>query len=195
MRYGETPSQTVGPYFAYGLTAGQYGYDFTDIANGVIAGPAAKGEHIRITGQVFDGNNVPVNDAMIEIWQADANGHYAKDPVDVTSDGFRGLGRYGTGTDPQNRFVFDTVKPGVVADGGAPFVNVIVFMRGMLVHAFSRIYFSDDHALHGVDAVLQSVPADRRKTLIAERTETPTGIEYRFDIHMQGDRETVFFDV
>ncbi|WP_417813192.1 protocatechuate 3,4-dioxygenase subunit alpha [Thalassospira alkalitolerans] len=195
MSYGETPSQTVGPYFAYGLTAQQYGYDFTDVVDPVVAGPDADGEHIRITGQVFDGNNDPVNDAMIEIWQADANGTYAENPVDVASTGFRGLGRCGTGTDAKNRFYFDTVKPGVVADGAAPFVNVIVFMRGMLVHAFTRFYFADEAELNARDDILQSVPADRRDTLIAKRVETRTGVEYRIDIHMQGDAETVFFDV
>ncbi len=195
MSYGETPSQTVGPYFAYGLTAGQYGYDFTDIADTTIAGPDAEGEHIRITGRVFDGNGDVVNDAMIEIWQADAKGNYAENPVDVASSGFRGLGRCGTGTDAQNRFYFDTVKPGVVTDGTAPFVNVIVFMRGMLVHAFTRFYFDDEAALNAKDDILQSVPADRRDTLIAKRVETRTGVEYRIDIHMQGDAETVFFDV
>lgn len=195
MAYGETPSQTVGPYFAYGLTAGQYGYDFTDIVDPVVAGPDAEGEHIRITGTVFDGEGNPVNDAMIEIWQADASGNYNHAPIDLADTGFRGLGRCGTGTDAHNRFWFDTVKPGVVKDAQAPFVNVIVFMRGMLTHAFTRFYFDDEAERNARDDVLQSVPADRRDTLIAKRVETPTGIEYRIDIHMQGDAETVFFDV
>ena len=195
MAYGETPSQTVGPYFAYGLTAGQYGYDFSDIVNPTVAGPDADGEHIRIAGTVFDGEGNRVNDAMIEIWQADANGVYSENPVDVADSGFRGLGRCGTGTDADNRFWFETIKPGVVEDAKAPFVNVIVFMRGMLVHAFTRFYFDDEAALNAKDDVLQSVPADRRDTLIAKRVETSTGIEYRIDIHMQGNAETVFFDV
>ena len=199
MAYGETPSQTVGPYFAYGLTPGQYGYDFTDIVDPTIAGPDAKGEHIRITGTVYDGEGNPVNDAMIEIWQADANGVYNDNPIDVADTGFRGLGRCGTGMDADNRFWFDTVKPGVVEDAHAPFVNVIVFMRGMLSHAFTRFYFDDEADRNAKDAVLQSVPEDRRETLIAKRSQTsstsPAGIEYRIDIHMQGDRETVFFDV
>ncbi|OSQ38039.1 protocatechuate 3,4-dioxygenase subunit alpha [Thalassospira mesophila] len=195
MSYGETPSQTVGPYFAYGLTPVQYGYDFTDLANFVVAGPDAKGEHIRVMGQVFDGDGVLVSDAMIEIWQADEAGQYSSEPVSMDNAGFRGLGRCGTGTDADNRFVFHTVKPGVVADAAAPFINVTVFMRGMLTHAFTRLYFSDESDANGTCAVLQSVPADRRDTLIAARNDTPTGPEYRFDIYMQGDRETVFFDV
>ncbi|WP_430475644.1 protocatechuate 3,4-dioxygenase subunit alpha [Thalassospira lucentensis] len=195
MAYGETPSQTVGPYFAYGLTAGQYGYDFTDMVTTTVAGQDAKGEHIRITGAVFDGENNRVNDAMIEIWQADADGVYSEKPIDVADTGFRGLGRCGTGTDANNRFWFDTVKPGVIEDATAPFVNVIVFMRGMLVHAFTRFYFDDEAELNAKDAVLQSVPAERRNSLVAKRIQTPTGIEYQIDIHMQGDAETVFFDV
>lgn len=195
MTYGETPSQTVGPYFAYGLTPVQYGYDFTDIANHVVAGRDAKGEHIRITGQVLDGKGEPVSDAMIEIWQADHEGAYSTEPVSIEDTGFRGFGRCGTGTDGQNRFMFETVKPGCVADASAPFINVTVFMRGMLTHAFTRLYFDDAHTSNANCPVLQSVPADRRDTLIAKRTDTPTGPEYRFDIHMQGDTETVFFDV
>ena len=195
MTYGETPSQTVGPYFAYGLTPGQYGYDFSDIANHIVAGPDAKGDHIRITGQVLDGHGVPVSDAMIEIWQADHEGAYSTAPVSLDHPGFRGLGRSGTGTDGQNRFVFETIKPGCVADAKAPFINVTVFMRGMLTHAFTRLYFADEADANATCPVLQSVPADRRDTLIAQRLETSTVPEYRFDIHLQGERETVFFDV
>lgn len=195
MTYGETPSQTVGPYFAYGLTPGQYGYDFSDIANHIVAGPDAKGEHIRIIGQVLDGEGMPVSDAMIEIWQADHQGVYRTEPVSIENAGFRGLGRCGTGTDAQNRFIFETIKPGCVADATAPFINVTVFMRGMLVHAFTRLYFDDEAAANARCPVLQSVPTDRRDTLIAKRADTATGPEYCFDIHMQGNRETVFFDV
>jgi protocatechuate 3,4-dioxygenase alpha subunit len=195
MSYGETPSQTVGPYFAYGLTPVQYGYDFTDLANHVVAGPEATGEHIRIVGQVFDGNNALVGDAMIEIWQADHAGHYTSEPVRMDNAGFRGLGRCGTGTDGDNRFIFHTIKPGCVADAAAPFINVTVFMRGMLTHAFTRLYFADEANANAGCPVLQTVPQDRRDTLIAQRVDTPTGPEYRFDIHMQGEYETVFFDI
>ena len=100
----------------------------------------------------------------------------------------------GTGTDPQNRFVFDTVKPGG-RDGQAPHVNVIVMMRGLLTHAYTRIYFADEEAANAADPVLAGVPEDRRGTLLATREETAYGIVYRFDIRMQGDSETVFFAV
>jgi protocatechuate 3,4-dioxygenase alpha subunit len=192
----QTPSQTVGPYFAYCLTPGQYGYDFSDLATGLVAGSDVDGEHVRIEGRVIDGAGNPVNDAMIEIWQADAQGRYAH-PADPrgSNASFRGFGRCGTGTDRENRYIFETVKPGRVDTHQAPHLNVILTMRGMLAHAFTRIYFSDEAAANSADPVLLSVPADRRQTLIAERTITPTGIVYRFDFHMQGPRETAFFDV
>ena len=155
----------------------------------------AGGTRIRVEGRVFDGAGAIVPDAMIEIWQADAQGRYAH-PADGRSSNasFKGFGRTGTGTDPENRFIFDTVKPGPIGDGQAPHLNVIVFMRGMLLHAFTRIYFSDEAAANTADPVLSSVPGDRRATLIAARQDGPGGVVYVFDIHMQGDQETVFFD-
>lgn len=188
----QTPSQTVGPYFAYGLTPTQYGYKFASIAGPRMADEQIQGEHIRVTGQVIDGDGVPVPDAMIEVWQADADGCY---PDGSRQDGFTGFGRVGTGTDPQNRFWFDTIKPGATADGQAPHLNMIVFMRGLLSHLYTRIYFSDEAALNASDPVLGSIDEARRQTLIARREETPAGTVYRFDIHMQGASETVFFDV
>jgi protocatechuate 3,4-dioxygenase alpha subunit len=195
MKRRQTPSQTVGPFFAYGLTPQQYGYPMASIASGALAEGEVDGERIRIEGRVFDGAGQPVSDAMIEIWQADAQGRYAH-PADPrgSNTGFKGFGRVGTGTDPQSRFVFDTVKPGRVDLQQAPHVNVIVFMRGMLLHAYTRLYFSDETAANAQDPVLLSVPPERRATLIAHR-ETGQGTPvYRFDIHMQGDNETVFFD-
>lgn len=188
----QTPSQTVGPYFAYGLTARQYGYRHTSIAEGAMAGEDIEGERIRVEGRVFDGDGNPVPDAMIEIWQADSKGRYAH-PADGrgSNAGFTGFGRTGTGTDPKHRFIFDTIKPGAATEGEAPHLNVVVFMRGLLTHVFTRIYFGDEEAANAADQVLSSVPTDRRGTLIAART----GNTYRLDIHMQGDNETVFFDV
>lgn len=199
MKRQQTPSQTVGPYFAYGLTAQQYGYNFDSIAGGMLADEDTEGERIRIVGRVLDGKDGPVDDAMVEIWQADAQGRYAH-PADPRGSNlaFRGFGRVGTGTDPANRFVFQTVKPGrVPAPGGgeqAPHINVIVFARGMLNHVFTRLYFSDEAAANAADPVLALVPEARRATLIADREETSSGVVYRFDIHLQGSRETVFFD-
>ena len=167
----QTPSQTVGPYFAYGLTPAQYGYDLKNLFSAVLAQPQAMGEHIRISGQ-------PVSSV-----------------ADAEAKGFSGFGRCGTGTLPQHHYAFDTVKPAAAAPGQAPFINVCLTMRGLLVHSFTRIYFDDEAVANSQDAVLASVPAERRATLIARREASGTGPLYRFDIHMQGEQETVFFDL
>lgn len=198
MALKQTPSQTVGPYFAYGLAAPQYGYPFTGIASGTVANEDTEGTRIRVMGQVFDGAGEVIPDALIELWQANAFGRY-NHPEDRRRDNydprFKGFGRFGTGTDPLNRFIFDTVKPGAIGDGQAPHLNFIVMMRGLLLHAYTRMYFSDEAEANAKDPVLNSVPEERRHTLIGKREQGPTGIVYRFDIHMQGDNETVFFDV
>ena len=193
---GQTPSQTVGPYFAYALTAPQYGYDHTGIGTGRMADESVPGEHITLVGRVLDGAGDPVDDALIEIWQADSEGRYAH-PADRrgSNAAFAGFGRFGTGTDPQNRFLFHTVKPGAVDAEQAPHINIIVFMRGLLSHAYTRIYFSDEAEANARDPVLLGVPAERRPTLIARRDEKAAAATYHFDIRMQGDEETVFFDV
>ncbi|WP_257624870.1 protocatechuate 3,4-dioxygenase subunit alpha [Variovorax boronicumulans] len=193
--FGQTPSQTVGPFFAYGLTATQYGYDFDQPFDATLALDAAVGERIRIEGRVIDGDGNPIVDAMVEISQPDGEGRYPQSVEEVQALGFRAFGRCGTGTDAQKRFAFHTVKPGAQAPGEAPHINVIVTMRGLLLHAFTRIYFSDEAAANADDAVLQSVPAARRPTLVAERIAQDGAVRYRLDIHMQGPNETVFFDV
>jgi protocatechuate 3,4-dioxygenase alpha subunit len=190
----QTPSQTVGPFFAFALASRQYGYDFPQIAGSTIAMPDTPGERIRVTGRVIDGEGVPIPDSLIEVWQADAAGRYPGPETFADAGAFHGFGRCGTGTDPETRFVFDTVKPGG-HDGEAPHLNLIVTMRGLLLHAFTRVYFSDEAAANGRCPVLALVPPERRRTLIALREETPAGPVYRFDIHMQGPDETVFFDV
>lgn len=195
MKLGQTPSQTVGPYFAYGLTPEQYLYDHHSVFPPVLANDDTPGEFIRITGQVIDGAGKPINDAMIEIAHADAEGNFVTSLEQVAKTGFTGFGRCGTGTDAHNRYSFETIKPGACAAGEAPYINVIVTMRGMLVHAFTRIYFSDEAAANANDAVLNSVPAERRHTLIAQRQELNGRVVYHFNIHMQGDNETVFFDL
>jgi len=192
----QTPSQTVGPFFAFGLTAPQYGYPHDGIASAEIAGDSVPGERIEITGQVLDGAGAPIVDAMIEIWQADSEGRYAH-PADgrPSNQNFRGFGRFGTGTEADSGFRFRTIKPGSVDGLQAPHLNVIVFMRGLLSHAYTRIYFSDEDPMNTRDPVLRSVAEERRSTLIARRDEAAATPLYRFDIHMQGDDETVFFDV
>ena len=183
---GQTPSQTVGPYFAYGLTAQQYHYPNGQVADGAMAAEGDK-NRIRILGRVIDGAGAPIPDALIEFWQADGEGRYG-------GPDFRGFGRQGTGTDADGRFIFDTIKPGA-ASGAAPFITIVVFMRGLLSHVYTRLYFSDEAAANAADPVLSSVPPGRRKTLIAIREATANGVQYRFDVHMQGAEETVFFDL
>src|SRR6478736_9025663 len=104
--FGQTPSQTVGPYFAYGLAATQYGYDFDQPFDDVLALDGARGERIQLVGRVIDGDGKPINDAMVEICQPDGEGHYPSSVEDARARGFRGFGRMGTGTDAQHRFVF-----------------------------------------------------------------------------------------
>ena len=195
MKLTQTPSQTVGPYFAYSLTSEQYGYDFRSLFGPVLAEPQAAGEHIRLTGRVFDGDGVPVPDAMLEIRQADAQGRFLASRAEGLASGFRGFGRCGTGTHPSLHYWFDTVKPGAAAAGEAPSIDLIVTMRGMLLHAFTRVYFDDEQAANARDPVLGAVPAERRATLIARREVQPGGVAYRFDLRMQGPKETVFFDL
>jgi protocatechuate 3,4-dioxygenase alpha subunit len=188
-RLQQTPSQTVGPYFAYGLSPEQYGYPWSSIADGDIADETVPGERIVIEGRVLDGAGEPVKDAMIEMLQPDAAGRYGAAPG--ANARFNGFGRCGTGTIEGGLFRFRTVKPGAPAPGEAPHIDVIVFMRGLLLHAFTRLYFDGDPA-NADDPVLAQVPAERRETLLA-RPHGP-GV-WRFDIRMQGEQETVFFDV
>jgi protocatechuate 3,4-dioxygenase alpha subunit len=192
----QTPSQTIGPYFAYGLTPRQYGYPFSAIAGAdMVPEGLEDGERIRVQGRVLDGQDTPVNDAMVEFWQADAFGRYAH-PADpqASNTPFGGFGRCGTGTDPESRFIVDTIKPGAASDGSAPHINVTLFARGLLVHLFTRIYFADEQDANARDTLLLAVPEERRQTLVAPRRETDKGTVYDFDIRLQGPAETVFFD-
>ena len=192
----QTPSQTVGPFFAYGLTPEQYGYDMASLAGPRLAGEGVAGERITIEGRVLDGEGAPIEDALIEIWQADASGRYADaEDLRASNQAFTGFGRCGTGTDPDKRFRFESIKPGPVDAEQAPHITLVVFMRGLLSHAYTRLYFADEAEANARDPVLASVPAERRDTLIAQREDRAEGPLYRFDIHMQGARETVFFDL
>jgi protocatechuate 3,4-dioxygenase alpha subunit len=195
----QTPSQTVGPFFAYGIVPTQYGYGnggrFPSLFDGCIADDSAAGEPIEVLGRVFDGDGKPIPDAVIEVLQADSTGKYVRSREESLASGFRGFGRVGTGTDPRNEYRFQTVKPGATRDGQAPHLDVIVLMRGLLLHAFTRAYF-DGEPGNATDPVLVSVPAARRRTLIATLEGQRGGRQvYRFDIRMQGADETVFFDV
>ena len=182
-----TPSQTVGPFFNIGLPGDQ--------AELVDAG--ADGA-VRIQGVVYDGEGEPVVDALVEIWQAGPSGRYdhPDDPRDdlPVQEGFRGFGR--AETDPDDgSFSFVTLKPGPVpgSEGAtqAPHLMVSVLARGLLKRLATRIYFEDEADANAADPVLAAVDPDRRDTLVARRD----GEAYRFDVRLQGDGETVFFDV
>ncbi|MFI5156670.1 MAG: protocatechuate 3,4-dioxygenase subunit alpha, partial [Chitinophagales bacterium] len=138
-RLRQTPSQTIGPYFAYGLTAEQYGYDYNSLVSGSLIGNTEEREWINIVGNVFDGNGAPVSDAMLELWQANAKGVYTK-IIKRENEGFKGFGRLGTGVDLNSRFRFLTIKPGVTILHPAPHIDVIFFMRGSLHQLNTRIY-------------------------------------------------------
>jgi protocatechuate 3,4-dioxygenase alpha subunit len=190
----QSPSQTVGPYFAQGLLR-----EGDQVFTNVLIPENTEGERIRIEGTVFDAEGQPIEDAMIEIWQANSHGRYNHplDEQDKPLDPqFKGHGR--TSTDTKGYYRFETVKPGSVPGPGnnvqAPHINVIVFARGMLSHAFTRIYFGDE-PLNQADSVLMSI-ADpvHRNTLIARRQEAEGVVIYRFDIRFQGEHETAFFD-
>jgi protocatechuate 3,4-dioxygenase alpha subunit len=194
---GVTPSQTVGPYFAYGLMSNGK-YDWNDAFTNNLVTPDTSGERVRVEGRVFDGDGQPVPDCMLEIWQADAQGRFA-DPQDkraMPNSSFKGFGR--CGTDANGGYAFDTIKPGQVVDPDgkpqAPHLLLAIFARGMLLHNYTRIYFGGE-AANAADPVLALVPADRRATLIATRQPGSGNAVYCLDIRLQGDNETVFFDV
>jgi len=144
---------------------------------------------------VLDGDGKPIDDAMIEISHADSGGKQVGSPAEAQAAGFTGFGRCGTGTDPENRFRFETIKPGAAGPGQAPHIEIIVMMRGLLSHAFTRLYFEDEAQANARDEILAEVPAERRGTLIARREALPGAAVYHFDIRMQGPEETVFFDL
>lgn len=184
-----TSSQTVGPFFHDCLLC-------TELHRKVLAAEAT-GERIRIEGRVLDGNGQAVPDAVIEIWQANHDGHYSNAGDLPVDQGFDGFGR--TGTDSEGVYWFETIKPGRVAFNEStlqsPHICVAVFARGLLNHLYTRIYFADDPA-NSDDPVLQCVPAERRSTLLAQpETVGHASVVYRFDVVLQGEDETVFFNI
>lgn len=197
----ESASQTAGPYVHIGLAPGAAGFDvYRQELGWDIAGPNAKGERIRVEGRVIDGMGAPIKDVLLEVWQANAAGHYAHPegggPVE---DGFRGWGRvisdFETG-----EWGFDTVKPGPTRGRNvgtqAPHLNLWIVARGINIGLNTRMYFSDEAEANAADPVLNLIEwKHRRATLIADRSERDGQPVYRFDIRLQGDDETVFFDI
>jgi protocatechuate 3,4-dioxygenase alpha subunit len=194
-RMGHTPahlvatsSQTVGPFFHFGLA--------DNATLGCLVRPDTRGERIRLRIRVVDGDGAPLPDALVELWQADADGVYVRpdDPKDVLAPpAFCGFGRLPTGAD--GACVFQTIRPGGVRDAqGQPqasHINVCLFARGLMRQVYTRIYFEGDPALES-DAVLALVPEDRRQTLMARQGDPA---DWAFDVRLQGDGEPVFFDL
>jgi len=199
----ETPSQTAGPYVHIGLIPKQAGFDiFENNFGGDIAGPRVPGERITIKGRVFDGAGHATRDVLVETWQANAAGRYnhsADRQQGALDKSFRGWAR--TGTDfATGVYTIRTIKPGaVIGRKGrkrmAPHINFWIASRGINIGLATRMYFADEEAANAADPVLNIIEQpERRKTLIAPRSERDGNVTYTFDIYLQGERETVFFD-
>lgn len=195
----ETASQTAGPYVHIGCTPNFLGMSgvFPDDLGSAMVGEKAKGERITVTGQIFDGTGTPLRDALLEIWQADAEGLY-NSPSEVRGSAdphFAGWGRQPTDLDT-GVFRFDTLKPGRVPFGDgrmqAPHISFYIVARGINLGLNTRMYFADEDAANAEDPLLTRLEHKVRvPTLIAPRD----GNSYTFNIHLQGEQETVFFDI
>jgi protocatechuate 3,4-dioxygenase alpha subunit len=177
-------SQTIGPFFHVGPGASD--------RCGALAAPGVPGERIRLRVQVIDGDGAPVNDALVELQQADASGSYPAAPAGPADPppAFSGFGRLATSED--GACCFETIRPGVSSPDAAAHITICLFMRGLLRHLVTRAYFAGDAALDR-DAILALVPRDRRATLLAR--PSGDGVTWDFVVRLQGERETVFFDV
>ena len=200
----ETASQTAGPYLHIGMAPAVAGLAVRSQEKlNVLAGAGSEGERIRIEGRVIDGSGAPLRDAQVEIWQANAHGRY-NHPADTRDrpldQGFRGWGRAVTDFET-GLFWFETIKPGRVPGRHghkemAPHLSLWIVARGINIGLSTRMYFGDESSANAEDPVLRLIePAERRRTLIAAREERADGVVYRFDIRLQGEDETVFFDV
>lgn len=184
----ESPSQTAGPYVHIGLTPsleGVTGGNAPDLGSGAIS--AGDGPRIIVGGQILDGSGAPVSDAIVELWQANADGSHGS-----------GWGR--VACNAEGRYRFETVKPGAVGapDGSpmAPHVTLWIVARGINVGLHTRCYFGDEPEANAEDFVLKRImDRRRRQTLIAELTQVEGQATYTLDIRLQGENETVFFDV
>ncbi|MEI5676106.1 MULTISPECIES: protocatechuate 3,4-dioxygenase subunit alpha [unclassified Nocardioides] len=169
-----TPGQTVGPFFGYALP-----YD----GDSELVPPGSPGA-VRLSGLVLDGAGQPVPDALLELWQPDADGAVSRETGSLRRDGFTFTGWGRASTDHAGRYSFTTVAPGPTASGAAPFFALTIFARGLLDKLHTRAYLPDP----GADRLLESVPAERRDTLVAR----PDRHGFVFDVRLQGEGETVF---
>jgi protocatechuate 3,4-dioxygenase alpha subunit len=186
-----TASQTVGPFFSPALLR-------EDARRTTLIGPQTPGERIRIVGHVLDGDLQPIPDALVEIWQANAEGHYnhpSEEDAGLIDPTFTGFGR--SGTDEDGRYWFETIKPGPVNFDDtrlqAPHISLTIFARGLLNHLMTRLYFESEPT-NATDPILQRVPVERQQTLLARREQGDEHPTYRFDIILQGEGQTAFFN-
>ncbi|MDD2055223.1 protocatechuate 3,4-dioxygenase subunit alpha [Pseudomonas putida] len=193
----ETPSQTAGPYVHIGLALEAAGNPpRPDEIWNRMAKPQAPGEHILLVGNVYDGNGHLVRDSFLEFWQANHEGVY--DEAFDSEKAFNSFGRTATTFD-SGGWTLETIKPGVVKNAAgvpmAPHINVSLFARGINIHLQTRLYFSDESEANAQCPVLNLIEQPpRRETLVAQRCEVDGKTAYRFDIRIQGEGETVFFD-
>ena len=186
-RLKQTPSQTIGPFFGFGLTPKEYSYGFSELVSGKMRSADLAGEPVIIRGRVIDGENTAINDAMVEFWQADPNGYHNT----KIREGLFGYGRSGTGISEKQEFYFETYKPGSIGTGYAPHVDIIVFGRGISNHLFTRMYFPDEIDNEN-DLLLNQLEEQQASRLIARLVRPGF---YYFDIFLQGIKETPFFDI
>lgn len=199
MKRPQTASNTIGPFFHHILTPEEHGRK--GVVDSHLAGKSTKGERIRVEGRILGGDGKPLRASMLEIWQANAGGRYnsaVDDRKEIRLDrGFTGFGR--ASADARGKYVFETIKPGPVPSSGnapqAPHINLTLFSANIHSHLYTRLYFSDEAEANEIDPVLNTVPEQRRDTLVAKRRNTKEGPVYRFDIRLSGSDETVFFDV
>ena len=199
----ETPSQTAGPYVHIGLCPNWLGIDgllVRDLGGGAL-GSDIGGERIVVTGRILDGAGAPLRDAVVEFWQADADGRHAAPEAAGSDDppAFRGFAR--RATDPASgSFRLETIRPGRVAlrDGRwmAPHIGLWLVARGINIGLHTRLYFADEAAANAADPLLARLDPARAQTLLAARLADEDGRpSFHFDIRLQGDGETVFLDV
>ncbi|GAA1350452.1 protocatechuate 3,4-dioxygenase subunit alpha [Arthrobacter koreensis] len=174
-----TPGQTIGPFYGYALPFEK---------GGELLAPGLPGA-IRLQGTVRDGAGDPIPDALLEIWQADAEGNIPQKTGSLVRDGYTFTGWGRVPVDNAGNYTFTTVNPGPTEEGSAPFISVVIFARGLLNKLHTRMYLPEDQDALAADALLSSLPEDRRRTLIATR-EADGGL--RWDIKLQGEDETVF---
>lgn len=189
----ETPSQTAGPYLHIGMLPAQAGLTVRSQEKlNVLTAAGVEGTRIRVEGTVFDGAGLPVRDAQVEIWQADAKGRH-------NGPGFLGWGRAGADF-KTGAFWFETIKPGRTPFDAtrlqAPHLSLLVFARGINIHLHTRMYFAEEEAANAEDPILNSIELKPlRATLMASGQKRGGEVVYRFDIHLQGEKETIFFDI